>query len=619
MLLTPEFIHSDVPLYEYPRPQMRRSSYLSLNGVWQYTVSRSSERPLSYQGEILVPYSPETVLSGVNREPLKAEEYLHYRRLFTLPEGFVRARVLLNVGACDQVCAVTVNGNAVGVHKGGYLPFSFDITSYLLEGVNEICFTVTDDASSPDYGRGKQKYNNKGIWYRPTSGIWQSVWLESVPETYIAGVSVTPDQPNKRVHVSCEIVGSSGMQVWMMEGEEVIAYGESLKSGVWLDASLCKEWTPDDPQLYRLLIQCGKDVVESYFGLRAFGTVEVAGAKMFAVNGKPVFTNALLDQGYYPDGAYTPPSNAFVFDQLKAVKALGFNALRKHAKVESQLWYYYCDLLGILVWQDMVNGGEQYPDWRIALGAIFPLKMDDTCYARTDRKTDRSREQYRKEAVEMQLALYNCTSLCVYTPFNEGWGQFDALKVCEELRAVDPTRLYDHASGWFDQGGGDFCSNHIYFRKARMKNDGRRILALTEFGGYSCVTEESANKPFGYKYFADKPALTDAFAKLYRKQILPLIVKQGLSVAVYTQLTDVEGEVNGMFTIEGVCKMDEAVVREVNEEVFEAFRNVCRTETPIDALEAVISAAEPSSDVEEAPVEAPLEEMAEGEESASEE
>ena len=571
MIITPDFVDSELPLADYPRPQLKRDSYFPLNGEWDYALTDSAALPSAFDGKITVPYCPESKLSGVGRVT-RADDFLHYRRLFTLPDGFVRGRVLLNVGACDQVCEAFVNGTRVGGHAGGYLPFTFDITAALRAGENELSFVVTDDAASPIYGRGKQRYDRGGIWYTPVSGLWQSVWLESVPEAYIKKIKITPDTDAMTFSVRCETSGDGRVRATLFDGEQLLAEA-SGSGGVTLDGSACRLWSPDSPELYRLVLTFGEDRVESYCGMRRFSLVRAGGRTLFALNGKPIFHNGLLDQGYRKDGIYTPAANAELYAELRSVKALGFNMLRKHIKTEPALWYYYCDTLGILVWQDMINGGGRYSELRIKLCPFVNLHIDDKNYKKMKRDDTRSRKQYMSEAYGLIDALYNVVSLCLWTPFNEAWGQFDAAEVCERLRSVDPTRLYDHASGWQDKGGGDVKSRHIYFRKARLRGGGARALALTEFGGYSLAVAGHTPSPrlFGYKKFASAAALTAALSKLYRTEIVPLIEKAGLCGAVYTQLADVEDEVNGLFTYDGLLKPDADAVREFNAAVYAAF------------------------------------------------
>ena len=572
MIIRPHFSNDPLPLQEYPRPQFRRDSYLSLNGTWEYAFAPSPDTPARWDGQILVPYSPESAYSGVGRQ-LRPDEFLHYRRFFTLPAGFLRGRLLLQVGACDQVCTVFCNGKEVGGHEGGYLPFTLDLTDALTPGENELRFVVTDDAASPVYGRGKQSYQSGGIWYTAVSGIWQSVWLESVPMDYLHTLCLEPDAAEKTLALSCRVHGEAlPVRYDFYDGDTRLGTvcAPAGERAVW-DASACKLWTPETPELYRIVITAGEDRVESYFGLRSFSRVRRGGRPYFALNGTPVFQSGLLDQGYWGEGIYTPASNREMFDCLQRVKSLGFNMLRKHIKIEPLLWYYYCDILGILVWQDMVNGGDAYSRLRITLCPFIDLHLDDRDHKKMGREDPRSRAQFLREAEDTIGHLSCCVCICLWTPFNEAWGQFDAIDVCRRLRAVDGTRLYDHASGWQDMGGGDLCSRHIYFRKVRLHNDGRRILALTEFGGYAYAKGKEKRGIFSYRTYRTRQAFTRALDRLYRKQILPAVQKDGLCAIVYTQLADVETERNGIFTADGKLKTDADGMRALNAALHRAF------------------------------------------------
>ncbi|MBO5927092.1 MAG: glycoside hydrolase family 2 [Clostridia bacterium] len=565
---------SEIPLSEYPRPQFKRDSYLSLNGKWDYSINTSPLKPTEFDGKILVPYSPETELSGVSKM-VKKGDFLHYKRTFNLTSEFLKDRVLINFGACDQECKVFINDSFVGVHKGGYTPFSFDITKFLVKGENEIYLLVVDDASSDVYGRGKQVYKSGGIWYKPTSGLWQSVFIESVSENYIESLKLLPDYDNKKLKIIA--VSSKNEDIEL----ETVLNGKSnsftFKSGeeFSLDVKDYKEWTPDTPELHPIYLKSGEDKVESYFGIRKFSKERINGKYYFTLNNKPFFFNGLLDQGYY-EGSYTPKSNLDLFEEIKQVKALGFNMLRKHIKVEPMLWYYYCDVLGITVWQDMINGGKPYSPVRIALLPFIKVNLNDNNYKLMGRDNPLSREQYFKESTEMMNALYNVVSLALYSPFNEGWGQFDAIKVTEYFKTIDDSRLYDHASGWIDKGGGDVYSRHVYFRKCKPKNDKKRVLALTEFGGYSFPLENHTfcDKKFGYKMFQNGISYENAYINLYENEIIPLIENEGLSATVYTQLSDVEEEINGLFTFDRILKIDKEKLIKLNKKVSESFNDL---------------------------------------------
>lgn len=575
MIFNPKFQTSSIPFPEYPRPQFERDSYFSLNGEWDYCICKKGAFCGNYDGKIIVPFSPECELSLVKRQ-LQKDEELHYRRTFTLPDGFMKDRLLLNVGASDQITEVYLNDTLVGANQGGYLSFTFDLTGALKDGENTLHFIITDDADSEIFARGKQKYKRGGIWYTATSGIWQSVWLESVSENYITSLKLTPDFPTKTLTVTAYSKTNDIIEISILNADRTPL---NVVSGVCnvpiiIDVTECKPWSPDSPELYPIIVKSKFDTVKSHFGLRTFSVAKVGDKLYPTLNGKPIFHNGLLDQGYFHDGLYTPKDNRTYYEQIKAVKDMGFNMLRKHIKVEPYLWYYYCDVLGVLVWQDMVNGGAKYKARRIMLAPFFNLHLNDQNYKSMGR-SEESRKHYYKEAEGLVNQLYNCVSLCTYTPFNECWGQFDALKTCKWLKSIDQTRLIDHASGWQDMGGGDFCSRHIYFRKARPKNDGKRILALTEFGGYSFALDGHvfSKRKFGYKKFANVDKLYAAYERLYVEQVLPLIEKQGLSVTVYTQLTDVEDEINGLFTFDGVLKISKNKIKELNKLVYDKFNS----------------------------------------------
>lgn len=563
---------SNIPLSEYPRPQFKRDSYISLNGEWDYAITNSNKKPDVYDGKITVPYSPETQLSGVEKQVNK-QDFLHYRKCFSLPKEWLGGRVLLNFGAVDQVCTVFLNGHELAMHKGGYNCFSVDLTDNLKEE-NELCLTVTDDAESEIYGRGKQSYKAGGIWYKATSGIWQSVWLENVPETYITGLKLIPSAIDKTLTVITETNRETQVLVSVYDGETLIEEGITKAGSITLNVEKCKLWSPDCPELYNLKIVAGKDTVFSYFGLRSFGITEIQEKKYFTLNGKPIFYNGILDQGYFEGGYYTPKDNQTMYEEIKNVKELGFNMLRKHIKVEPMLWYYYCDILGVAVWQDMINGGGKYSPLRIMLCPFFNLNIDDKNYKKIKRN-QASRKQYMIEAKEMMNQLFNVVSLCLWTPFNEAWGQFDAVNVYDELSKLDTTRHFDHASGWQDKGVGDVNSKHIYFRKAKPKNDGKRVLALTEFGGYSFPVEGHvfSKRKFGYKMYKNGEKLFNDYKKLYETEVFPLIEKQGLGATVYTQLTDIEDEINGLYTFDRILKMPSDEIKKINKKLYEVFNN----------------------------------------------
>lgn len=575
-MLTPwgEALDREHPLPEYPRPQLRRNSYLNLNGIWEYAITKTAEKPAAMQGEIVVPFSPETPLSGVGHI-LQPDEYLWYRRSVTLPEGFFRGgRLLLHFGAVDQCCTVWVNGQEAGSHTGGYLPFALDVTELIEGDAFTLELRVTDPTDTGSLSRGKQRLKNTGIWYTPQSGIWQTVWMECVPENYLRSLCITPKPEENAVHIRLEADDPAMAAVTICRDGSIIAEGQTDENGestLTIPAEELRLWSPEEPFLYDAAITlAGGDKVESYFGMRAFGIGrDEKGLPRLLLNGKPYFQNGLLDQGYWSDGYYTAPSDEALIHDIAEMKRLGFNMLRKHIKVEPLRWYYHCDRLGMLVWQDMMNGGESYSPLSIYVFSNLGLRVKDDRYRYFSRSDEAGRTHYYEELGQMIDLLYNTVSLAMWVPFNEGWGQFDALKAAEFIRKRDDTRPIDHASGWYDQGGGDIKSIHWYFRPYHHKQPPKeqRPICLTEYGGYNCAVPGHCwgeGAEFGYKKIADPAEFNRAFQKLMEEQIIPA-KERGLAAAVYTQVSDVEGERNGLLTYDRkVCKANEAIFRAVN-------------------------------------------------------
>ncbi|MBN2385641.1 MAG: hypothetical protein JXB85_01380 [Anaerolineales bacterium] len=628
----------ELPWPEYPRPQMARPEWLNLNGLWNYAVTLIGERgplleplfggesrdgmaareedPVSPlflrdRGTILVPYPIESALSGVKRQ-LQPDERLWYWRTFTIPGEWHGKRILLHFGAVDWETVVWVNQAQVGLHRGGYLPFSFEVTPFLREGGNEIVVAVWDPSDTHWQQRGKQVLDPKGIWYTPASGIWQTVWLEPVPAAYIAGLRVTPNLDKEAVHVAVDLRPGirhtfgmpppAGNEQQFLEGTEIIperadASGaarlppvrvrvydsgklvadqqmEMGSKGLTLAIPAPKTWSPDDPHLYNLVVETDDDLVESYFGMRKFSLgTDSLGRTRLCLNDRPLFQFGPLDQGYWPDGLYTPPTDAAMRADLEAIKGLGCNMLRKHIKVEPARYYYYCDQMGLIVWQDMINGGRSQSELEAILSLVFPSsRRDDRSYWRFGRSDPESREDFHRELRALVDHLYHFACIGVWVTFNEGWGQFDSVSISQWLKSYDPSRLVDHASGWFEQGGGDFRSRHIYSLALKPEPmESRRAIALTEFGGYSLKLDGHLWNPeqeFGYKKFDDRQALTEAYLGLIEEQLIPW-VKAGLSAAIYTQTTDVEGEVNGYLTYDReVEKMNFDRLREVHRKLW---------------------------------------------------
>ena len=585
------------PLAEYPRPAMRRDSCEILNGPWQYAITQTAEYPAAWQGSILVPYSSEAPASGVGRT-LQPGQWLHYHRLFAPPAG-EGGRVLLHFGAVDYACAVQVNGHLAGGHRGGYWPFTLDITDLLNgTGRNSLWVAVQDPTGHGTQARGKQTLKPGGMFYPAQSGIWQTVWLERVPDNYIQTLTVTPDYDARTVTVRVHTAKPGGaVNLWAMVRAGGVTIAEDWGSDEAdqdgeVTLNIPEEhffpWSPDTPFLYDLTVgtnqgeEAGFDTVHSYFALRKWSCAPDAhGVLRFCLNDKPILINGLLDQGYWPEGLYTPPSDAAVERELSEVKALGFNLLRKHAKIEPQRWYYHCDRLGLIVWQDIVNGGSAYNLWFVTYltNVLQPLlrRFPDgkACRRLLSRAKPAGREEYAHELADTVQALRCHPCIACWVPFNEGWGQFDAGKAVQALRTLDGTRLVDEASGWFDQGGGDVHSLHNYFYPLRIRPQ-KRTVALSEYGGiaWPMPGHEPPRKTYGYGTAKDRQELTARYKKLQLKTVLPQLEK-GLSALVYTQLTDVEDEVNGLFTYDrAAVKPDANAVRSVNAALAAEFARV---------------------------------------------
>ena len=585
------------PLAEYPRPALRRDSCEILNGPWQYAITQTAEYPAAWQGSILVPYSPEAPASGVGRT-LQPGQWLHYHRLFAPPAG-EGGRVLLHFGAVDYACAVQVNGHLAGGHRGGYWPFTLDITDLLNgTGRNSLWVAVQDPTGHGTQARGKQTLKPGGMFYPAQSGIWQTVWLERVPDNYIQTLTVTPDYDARTVTVRVHTAKPGGaVNLWAMVRAGGVTIAEDWGSDEAdqdgeVTLNIPEEhffpWSPDTPFLYDLTVGTNQgeeaefDTVHSYFALRKWSCAPDAhGVLRFCLNDKPILLNGLLDQGYWPEGLYTPPSDAAVERELSEVKALGFNLLRKHAKIEPQRWYYHCDRLGLIVWQDIVNGGSAYNLWFVTYltNVLQPLlrRFPDgkACRRLLSRAKPVSREEYAHELADTVQALRCHPCIACWVPFNEGWGQFDAGKAVQALRTLDGTRLVDEASGWFDQGGGDVHSLHNYFYPLRIRPQ-KRTVALSEYGGiaWPMPGHEPPHKTYGYGTAKDRQELTARYKKLQLKTVLPQLEK-GLSALVYTQLTDVEDEVNGLFTYDrAAVKPDANAVRSVNAALAAEFARV---------------------------------------------
>ena len=556
-------------LPEYPRPIMERQDWKNLNGSWNYAITKKGEAaPGNYQGEILVPFAVESSLSGVGKR-INEHQELWYQRTFDVPSSWKGKQILLHFGAVDWKADVWVNDVKVGEHTGGFTPFYFDITSALNKGNNQLVVKVWDPADRGEQPRGKQVERPEGIWYTPVTGIWQTVWLEPVAAQHIAHLKTTPDIDKKtvKVEVATNVCSPDKVEVKVFDGKNLVAKGAAL-NGVPVELTMpedVKLWSPESPSLYDMevtLYKDGKaiDQVKSYTALRKFSThKDKNGITRLQLNNKDYFQFGPLDQGWWPDGLYTAPTDEALVYDLKKIKDFGYNMVRKHVKVEPARWYTYCDQLGLIVWQDMPNGGRGPAEWQMH-------KYYDGADAIRSAKSEAN---YRKEWKEIIDYLYSYPSIGVWVPFNEAWGQFKTPEIAAWTKEYDPSRLVNPASGGNHYTCGDILDLHNYPGPNLYLYDPTRATVLGEYGGIGMALKGHlwlADKNWGYVKFNTPEEVTNEYIK-YADHLLELIEK-GFSAAVYTQITDVEEEVNGLVTYDRkVIKVDEPKIKAINQKI----------------------------------------------------
>ena len=567
-----EEVNPENVLPEYPRPLMTRSAWQNLNGLWNYAITaKDAGTPVTFDGDILVPFCIESSLSGVQKI-VGADKVLWYQRDFAVPKAWKGQRVLLHFGAVDWKADVWVNGVKVGSHTGGYTPFSFDITQALNGKSNSLVVRVWDPTDDSYIPHGKQVNRPRGIFYTAVTGIWQTVWLEPVPDSYIASLVTTPDLERSVVTVVPELVNPTTddlYQVEVMREGEMVASGSAL-GGQPVEVTMPEgflTWTPDHPFLYDMkvtVLRKGKvlDEVGSYFAMRCFGTQrDESGIVRLTLNGRPIFHFGPLDQGWWPDGLYTAPTDEALAFDVEKTKELGFNMIRKHVKVEPARWYYHCDRLGMIVWQDMPSGGRG-PGWE-----------DDRYFDGPESlRSMESEECYKKEWKEIIESLISQPCIGVWVPFNESWGQFKTTEIVAMTKKLDPTRLVNPASGGNFYPCGDILDLHHYPEPKMVLYDPTRATVLGEYGGIGRKVEGHTwvkDQGWGYVEFDTEEKVTDTYVE-YANQLYNMVF-QGFSAAVYTQTTDCETELNGLMTYDRkVVKLDPQRLLQINRKISHA-------------------------------------------------
>ena len=554
------------PLSEYPRPQLERDSYICLNGYWDYAIKKEETLPEVYDGKILVPFSPETEKNGVNKLVMP-DDYLFYHLEYEIPKEFIKDKVILHFGAVDQIAEVFINGQFAVKHIGGFLPFEVDVKPYLQGNKLDIVLRVQDTTNTSYHSSGKQSLKPEGIWYKQQSGIYMPVWMESVSNGYIEKLKITPDIDQKVCKFWFKSEKKSAKLELNGKTYDVVANQDNI-----IKIEDLKLWSPENPYLYTFKLINEVDEIRSYFAMRKISLItNNKNQLVIALNNQEYFMKGVLDQGYYQDGLLTPNSDEDYINDINLIKSLGFNVSRKHIKIESLRWYYHCDRLGLLVWQDFVNGCTKYDFWLNQVPLFVRYKISDHRYKKFFRENEEGRKEAYQEFLDTIDLLYNSPCIVLWTIFNEAWGQFDAKDIYEKLKVIDPTRLYDHASGWHDQGSGDFKSMHIYKWKVKVPSKRKiknRAFICSECGAYILdkrLKEAKKKEGFIYLLFNNKEDFQKEYERFIKEEIIPA-KRDGMSAFIYTQISDVEEEMNGFVSYDRKeIKVDIDKIKEIND------------------------------------------------------